>query len=78
MGEAEQLGCGQVLREGISPPAAEAEVFALGGWGWGGAGRGVRGCDCWLHPATRPQTAHPRGQLGTKPSPRLAPGVGSS
>lgn len=60
--------------KGFPQPAAEAEVFALGAGER--SGRGVRGCECRLHLATRPQRAHPWGQLQIKP-PHLAPGVGS-
>lgn len=58
VGEAEQLGCGQVLREGISPDRQLRQKCLLwgrgGSWGergWVVAREATDGCAGLLHPA---------------------------
>lgn len=66
VGEAEQLGCGQVLREGISPSRQLRKKCLLwrgGGGGERGRAGGVRASrlGCQVFCVHRLQTNHPRG-----------------
>lgn len=80
VGEAEQLGCGQVLREGISPSRQLRQKCLLwkrrgrageGGWGTG-LETGRPGP--LLHPAfTLLPTTHPWGQIQIKSISQMTP-----
>lgn len=79
MGEAEQLGCGQVLREGISPSRQLRQKclrWASGEEGPGRGGGGAVTADCTLIPDHRQLIPGDSYKLSL--SPHLAPGVGSS
>lgn len=81
VGEAEQLGCGQVLREGISPNRQLRQKCLL----WGRVGRAGRAAGVWgwrlvCQVASAPcfhrlQTNHPWGRIQIKSISLMTPDV---